>query len=138
MRHKNTEGHTSLGLRHSFKSMPLLHIMELVDTLRFITSHLLKPISGLDAACAAGDGRHVLSNAKDQTAKLWDLRKMLSASQHARMPPARIPNFEWDYRRVPSQYPSTPATFLFFATLSAAEGCRGFLPQSSQHAVLDR
>lgn len=48
--------------------------------------------------CVAGDGRHLLSNAKDQTAKLWDLRRMLSAAQHARLPPARTPNFEWDYR----------------------------------------
>ena len=30
---------------------------------------------------AAGDGRHVLSNCKDQTAKLWDLRRMLSERQ---------------------------------------------------------
>lgn len=49
-------------------------------------------------ACTAGDGRHLLSNGKDQTAKLWDLRKMLSAAQHARLPVARVPNFEWDYR----------------------------------------
>ena len=56
-------------------------------------------------ACNAGDGRHLLSNGKDQTAKLWDLRKMLSAAQHARLPATRVPNFEWDYRRAPPQPP---------------------------------
>ncbi len=51
------------------------------------------------ATCArAGDGRYLLSNAKDQTAKLWDLRRMRNAAQHARLPPARLHNFEWDYR----------------------------------------
>ncbi|KAF2741556.1 WD40 repeat-like protein [Polyplosphaeria fusca] len=33
---------------------------------------------GLTYVDSKGDGRYVLSNAKDQTAKLWDLRKMIS------------------------------------------------------------
>jgi WD repeat-containing protein 23 len=33
---------------------------------------------GLTYVDSKGDGRYVLSNAKDQTAKLWDLRKMMS------------------------------------------------------------
>ncbi|KAF2264347.1 WD40 repeat-like protein [Lojkania enalia] len=33
---------------------------------------------GLTYVDSKGDGRHVLSNGKDQTAKLWDLRKMIS------------------------------------------------------------
>ncbi|KAK9834848.1 hypothetical protein WJX81_003498 [Elliptochloris bilobata] len=59
---------------------------------------------GLTYLDSRGDGRHLLSNAKDQTAKMWDLRKMLSAAQHGRLPPARNPNFEWDYRWM--EYPA--------------------------------
>lgn len=33
---------------------------------------------GLTYVDSKGDGRYVLSNAKDQTAKLWDIRKMMS------------------------------------------------------------
>lgn len=33
---------------------------------------------GLTYVDSKGDGRYVLSNAKDQTCKLWDLRKMMS------------------------------------------------------------
>jgi WD repeat-containing protein 23 len=36
---------------------------------------------GLTYVDSKGDGRYVLSNAKDQTAKLWDLRKMMSKEQ---------------------------------------------------------
>ncbi len=32
---------------------------------------------GLTYVDSKGDGRYVLSNAKDQTMKLWDLRKMM-------------------------------------------------------------
>jgi WD repeat-containing protein 23 len=34
---------------------------------------------GLTFVAAKGDGRYVVSNGKDQTAKLWDLRMMYSA-----------------------------------------------------------
>jgi WD repeat-containing protein 23 len=36
---------------------------------------------GLTYVDSKGDGRYVLSNAKDQTAKLWDLRKMMSKDE---------------------------------------------------------
>jgi WD repeat-containing protein 23 len=52
---------------------------------------------GLTYIDSKGDGRYVLSNSKDQTMKLWDLRKM--------MPPSRADSFErnaysteFDYR----------------------------------------
>lgn len=44
-----------------------------------------------------GDGVYVLTNAKDQTAKLWDLRKMLTGVTDCR----RLgfgANPTWDYR----------------------------------------
>ena len=73
-------------------------------------------------ACGAGDGRHLLSNGKDQAAKLWDLRKMLSAAQHARLPHARVPNFEWDYR---CGRPLHPAHAPLPACFSCFTGCSG-------------
>lgn len=36
---------------------------------------------GLTYVDSKGDGRYVLSNGKDQTAKLWDLRKMISTDK---------------------------------------------------------
>jgi WD40 repeat protein len=40
---------------------------------------------GLTYVDSKGDGRYVLSNAKDQTAKLWDLRKMISTEKADRI-----------------------------------------------------
>ena len=41
---------------------------------------------GITYVDSRGDGRYVLSNGKDQTMKLWDLRKMLSPEQAAQHP----------------------------------------------------
>lgn len=40
---------------------------------------------GLTYVDSKGDGRYVLSNGKDQTAKLWDLRKMMSKEKAERV-----------------------------------------------------
>ena len=40
---------------------------------------------GLTYVDSKGDGRYVLSNGKDQTMKLWDLRKMMSTEQSAKI-----------------------------------------------------
>ncbi|KAK9810228.1 hypothetical protein WJX72_007006 [[Myrmecia] bisecta] len=46
-----------------------------------------------------GDGRYFISNCKDQSIKLWDLRCMLSHGQFRSLPQARYPKFPgWDYR----------------------------------------
>ncbi|KAF2460418.1 WD40-repeat-containing domain protein [Lineolata rhizophorae] len=51
---------------------------------------------GLTYVDSKGDGRYVLSNAKDQTAKLWDLRKMMSAERADQIDPANYTtNFEY-------------------------------------------
>ena len=42
---------------------------------------------GLTYVDSKGDGRYVLSNGKDQTAKLWDLRKMMSKEKADRIDP---------------------------------------------------
>ena len=38
---------------------------------------------GLTSLEARGDGRYILSNSKDQTAKLWDIRMMVPHTTHA-------------------------------------------------------
>ncbi|KAJ0449887.1 putative transcription factor WD40-like family [Helianthus annuus] len=55
-----------------------------------LTGHL-EGITHLDSR---NDGRYFISNGKDQTIKLWDIRKM--SSNAARAPISR--NYEWDYR----------------------------------------
>ncbi|XP_048441844.1 LEC14B homolog isoform X4 [Pyrus x bretschneideri] len=55
-----------------------------------LTGHL----EGIAFIDSKGDGRYFISNGKDQTIKLWDIRKMSSS-------PARTPGLrssEWDYR----------------------------------------
>ena len=52
---------------------------------------------GLTYVDSKGDGRYVLSNAKDQTAKLWDLRKMISAEKADQIDPSRFTT-EFEYR----------------------------------------
>jgi WD repeat-containing protein 23 len=42
---------------------------------------------GLTYIDSKGDGRYVISNAKDQTCKLWDLRKMVSTDVGERVNP---------------------------------------------------
>lgn len=42
---------------------------------------------GLTYIDSKGDGRYVISNAKDQTCKLWDLRRMVSTDQGERINP---------------------------------------------------
>lgn len=51
---------------------------------------------GLTYVDSKGDGRYVLSNGKDQTAKLWDLRKMMSKEKADRIDPnAYTTRFEY-------------------------------------------
>ena len=52
---------------------------------------------GLTYVDSKGDGRYVLSNGKDQTMKLWDLRKMMSTEQSAKINPSDYSS-AFDYR----------------------------------------
>ncbi|VAH14190.1 unnamed protein product [Triticum turgidum subsp. durum] len=54
-----------------------------------LTGHL----DGITCIDSRGDGRYLISNCKDQTIKLWDVRKM-SATVKGRQP--RL--YDWDYR----------------------------------------
>ncbi|XP_043812923.1 LEC14B protein isoform X2 [Manihot esculenta] len=55
---------------------------------------LVGHLEGITFIDSRGDGRYFISNGKDQTIKLWDIRKMASnASCHL-----GLRNYEWDYR----------------------------------------
>lgn len=52
---------------------------------------------GLTYVDSKGDGRYVLSNGKDQTMKLWDLRKMMTTADFDKIDPAQFTR-RFDYR----------------------------------------
>eukprot|EP00887_Chlorella_sp_A99_P006626 scaffold3.g6626.t1 len=51
-----------------------------------------------------GDGRYLISNAKDQTVRLWDVRTARAPKDAARLPRRDVPSFRWDYRWM--EYPA--------------------------------
>ena len=63
---------------------------------------LLGHTQGITSLCAKGDGFHVLSNSKDQTAKLFDLRRMGSPATACIRDSVRadgpLPRTDYDYR----------------------------------------
>lgn len=56
---------------------------------------LMGHLEGITFIDSRGDGRYFISNGKDQSIKLWDIRKM-SANTGTCLPAFR--NYEWDYR----------------------------------------
>ncbi|KAK2757330.1 hypothetical protein FQN54_004844 [Arachnomyces sp. PD_36] len=55
---------------------------------------------GITYVDSKGDGRYILSNAKDQTMKLWDLRKMMTTTRFDTIIPSRY-STGFDYRFMP-------------------------------------
>ncbi|KAI4345512.1 hypothetical protein L6164_012627 [Bauhinia variegata] len=55
-------------------------------------------LEGITFIDSRGDGRYLISNGKDQTTKLWDIRKMSSSAVPA------VHGEDWDYRWM--EYPS--------------------------------
>lgn len=55
---------------------------------------LMGHVEGITFLDSRGDGRYLISNGKDQTLKLWDIRRM---SSNATCNPG-FRNYEWDYR----------------------------------------
>jgi len=48
---------------------------------------------------ARGDGRHLISNSKDQSIRLWDIRRMATEAQvKDAVKTSPLPRFRWDYR----------------------------------------
>lgn len=58
---------------------------------------LVGHLEGITFIDSRRDGRYFISNGKDQTIKLWDIRKMTSGPTPARKA-RKIPSFAWDYR----------------------------------------
>jgi len=58
---------------------------------------------GITHVSSKGDGRYVISNGKDQTLRLWDLRKMMSSQDFDSLPRVDYGIFGYDYRD--SRYP---------------------------------
>ena len=55
--------------------------------------------AGVTHLDSRGDGRYLISNCKDQTVKLWDVRKMVEPSAAERAASRRpTPAWNWDYR----------------------------------------
>jgi WD repeat-containing protein 23 len=53
---------------------------------------------GLTYVDSKGDGRYIISNGKDQTAKLWDLRKVIATEKADRIDPSSYSQ-GWNYSR---------------------------------------
>ncbi|KAK6254600.1 hypothetical protein SCA6_015905 [Theobroma cacao] len=75
------------------------HLCKVWDRRCFVTKGkaagvLMGHLEGITFIDSRGDGRYFISNGKDQTTKLWDIRKM--SSNAAYTPRLRDP--EWDYR----------------------------------------
>jgi len=60
-------------------------------------------LEGVTFIDSRGDGRYLISNGKDQTIKLWDIRKMSSNAMYP-----RLREGNWDYRWM--EYPTRART----------------------------
>ncbi|XP_024386773.1 LEC14B protein isoform X2 [Physcomitrium patens] len=58
---------------------------------------LVGHLEGITFIDSRKDGRYFISNGKDQTIKLWDIRKMTSGPTTCKKD-RKIPSFAWDYR----------------------------------------
>eukprot|EP00271_Cylindrocystis_brebissonii_P003415 TRINITY_DN14373_c0_g1_i1.p1 TRINITY_DN14373_c0_g1~~TRINITY_DN14373_c0_g1_i1.p1 ORF type:complete len:674 (-),score=99.36 TRINITY_DN14373_c0_g1_i1:561-2582(-) len=65
---------------------------------------LVGHLEGITHICSKGDGRHLISNSKDQTVKLWDIRTMMDQAEHKR-PVWKGRRSHWDYRMM--EYPAS-------------------------------
>ncbi|KAL9410419.1 hypothetical protein AB3S75_044224 [Citrus x aurantiifolia] len=61
---------------------------------------LMGHLEGITFIDSRRDGRYFISNGKDQTTKLWDIRKMSSNTRDN----SRLRDYDWDYRWM--EYPS--------------------------------
>lgn len=59
---------------------------------------LLGHTEGITFVSSKGDGRYIVSNGKDQAAKLWDLRRMISGADFDIMKKPKTFIHDWDYR----------------------------------------
>lgn len=76
-------------------------------------------IYGITYVDSRGDGRYLITNSKDQTIKLWDVRAFSSkeAEENTRR---AVANQNWDYRwqRVPKQRNKTFFLFIKYIVIN--------------------
>lgn len=97
-------------------------------------------IEGLTYIDSKGDGRYILSNGKDQSMKLWDLRMVMSTARLATIDPRRYTN-NFDYRWgtyddddwVPHPHDNSLVTFRGHKVLRTLIRCH-FSPPSSTNS----
>ncbi|XP_021800821.1 LEC14B homolog isoform X1 [Prunus avium] len=65
---------------------------------------LMGHLEGVTFLDSRGDGRYLISNGKDQTTKLWDIRKMSSRAMYS----PGLRDHDWDYRWM--EYPAHAKT----------------------------
>lgn len=97
---------------------------------------------GITYVDSKGDGRYVLSNGKDQTMKLWDLRKMTSTEKASAINPGQYTNTNgFDYRFMtfseedwqPHPHDSSLVTFRGHSVLKTLIRCH-FSPPGSTNS----
>lgn len=59
---------------------------------------LVGHLEGITFIDTRGDGRYFISNGKDQTIKLWDIRKMATSVSLSKSKAKKVPSYSWDYR----------------------------------------
>ena len=69
----------------------------LVETAARPVGILAGHVDGLTYVDPRGDGRHLITNSKDQSIKLWDMRKF-SGSDAQESTKQVVRNHNWDYR----------------------------------------
>ena len=76
-------------------------------------------VDGLTYVDSRGDGRHLITNSKDQSIKLWDMRKF-SGSEAQESTKQVVRNHNWDYRwqNVPWRCEMKILSFSFFYSSS--------------------
>lgn len=61
-------------------------------------------IEGITYIDSKNDGRYILSNGKDQSMKLWDLRKAMSTTRFCELNVRRIPTFDYRWQDYNESY----------------------------------
>ena len=87
-------------LSRVFSLAAKLCLVQILDRRLCSKSHkavgvLVGHTEGITHLDSKGDGKYVLSNSKDQTAKVWDIRRMVDDQEYQSLPDPKLPQFGW-------------------------------------------